>query len=107
MLLNLKTIYEPQTLDEALRLLAEPGVYPLYGGVALQRASSAAVEAAIKLDRLGLDRIETTEGALAFGSMLSLEQVRQACLDHAAGSPALRAWPRRCAPTIPKRCATP
>ena len=91
MLLNLKTIYEPQTLDEALRLLAEPGVYPLYSGVALQRASSAAVEAAIKLDRLGLDRIETTEGALAFGSMLSLEQVRQACLDHAAGSPALRA----------------
>lgn len=90
MLLNLETIYEPRTLDEALRYLSEPGVYPLYGGVALQRVSSAAVEAAIKLDHLGLDRVEANEGALAFGSMLSLEQVRQACLERVA-SPALRA----------------
>jgi len=91
MLLNLKTIYEPRTLDEALRHLAAPGVYPLYGGVALQRASNAAVEAVIKLDHLGLDRVEANEGALVFGSMLSLEQVRQACLERAAASPALRA----------------
>lgn len=91
MLLNLKTIYEPQTLDEALRRLAEPGVYPLYGGVALQRSSAPAVEAAIKLDRLGLDRVEESDDALTFGSMLSLEQVRAACLEYAAGAPTLRA----------------
>lgn len=91
MLLNLKTIYEPQTLDEALRRLAEPGVYPLYGGVALQRSSNPAVEAAIKLDRLGLDRVEESDDALTFGSMLSLEQVRVACLEYAAEAPTLRA----------------
>lgn len=90
MLLNLKTVYEPQTLDEALQRLAEPGVYPLYGGVALQRSANPAVEAAIKLNRLGLDRVEESDDALTLGSMLSLEQARQACLD--AGSvPTLRA----------------
>jgi len=91
MLLNLKTLYEPQTLDEALRRLAEPGAYPLYGGVALQRSSAAAVEVAIKLDRLGLDRVEESDDALTFGSMLSLEQVRAACLEYADGAPTLRA----------------
>ena len=90
MLLNLNTIYEPQTLDEAVRRLAEPGVYPLYGGVALQRASNPAVEAVIKLDRLGLDRLSEAENALAFGSMMSLEQVRRACLERAARVPVMR-----------------
>ncbi|NLE52547.1 MAG: hypothetical protein GX613_14195 [Chloroflexi bacterium] len=91
MLLNLKTIHEPQTLDEALQRLAEPGVYPLYGGVALQRSSNQAVEAVIKLDRLGLDRVEESDDALTFGSMLSLEQVRTACLEYADNATTLRA----------------
>jgi len=91
MLLNLKTVYEPETLDEALRRLAEPGVYPLYGGVALQRSGNLAVEAAVKLDRLGLDRVEEADEAVSFGSMLSLEQVRQACLERGTATPTLRA----------------
>ena len=91
MLLNLKTVYEPETLDEALRRLAEPGVYPLYGGVALQRSGNLAVEAAVKLDRLGLDRVEEADEAVSFGSMLSLEQVRQACLERGTAMPTLRA----------------
>jgi len=55
MLLNLKTIHKPATVEEAAGLLADPGVYPLYGGAALHRANRTDVEAALDLGQLGLD----------------------------------------------------
>lgn len=87
MLLNLKTIHKPTTLEDAIKLLAEPGTYPLYGGAALQRASNPAVEAAVNLEQLKLDFVSESDNALLLGSMLSLEEARKACLERAEKYP--------------------
>lgn len=82
MLINLKTIHKPATAEEAAALLRQPNTYPLYGGAALQRSPHAAdVEAAVDLGALGLDYVRDSEASLRLGTMLTLEQVRQACLE--------------------------
>jgi CO/xanthine dehydrogenase FAD-binding subunit len=91
MLLNLKTIHKPDSLDDARQLLAEPGTYPLYGGAALQRRSDPAVEAVVDLSRLGLDYVQDSENSLRLGTMLTLEQVRLACLERAGAHPRIGA----------------
>jgi CO/xanthine dehydrogenase FAD-binding subunit len=91
MLLNLKTIHTPATLEEAAALLAQPGTYPLYGGAALHRAANPAVEAVINLDKLGLDYVLDSENSLRLGTMLTLEQVRRACAERGEQHPRLGA----------------
>jgi CO/xanthine dehydrogenase FAD-binding subunit len=91
MLLNLKTIHRPETLDEAIMLLRDPGTFPLYGGGALQRNPRPNVQAAVQLERLQLDYVRDSENSLRLGSMLTLEQVRQACDERAEAHPRLGA----------------
>jgi aerobic carbon-monoxide dehydrogenase medium subunit len=91
MLLNLKTIHKPQTLEGAAQLLGEEGTYPLYGGVALQRNPRPEVAAAVDLAHLGLDFVRDSDNSLRLGTMLTLEQVRQACDERRAESPKLGA----------------
>ncbi len=83
MQLNLKTIHKPATLAEATSLLQQPGTYPLYGGAALQRRSNPDVTAAVDLSLLELDYVRDSDNSLRLGSMLTLEQVRQACAERA------------------------
>ena len=89
MLLNLKTIHKPATLAEAIALVQQPGTYPLYGGAALQRSGNSDVTAGIDLSQLGLAYVRDSDNSIRFGSMLTLEQVRQACLQRADESPKL------------------
>jgi CO/xanthine dehydrogenase FAD-binding subunit len=89
MLLNLKTIHKPATLAEAIALVQQPGTYPLYGGAALQRSANPDVTAGIDLNRLELDYVRDSENSLRLGSMLTLEQARQACLERADEYPKL------------------
>ncbi len=91
MLLNLKTIYKPATADDAATLLMTPGTYPLYGGVALSRAKKLDIQAGIDLSDLDLAYVRDSENSLRLGSMLTLEQVRQACQERAPESPKLGA----------------
>ncbi|HEX3049342.1 MAG TPA: FAD binding domain-containing protein [Aggregatilineaceae bacterium] len=91
MLLNLKTIHTPTTLEEAISWLAQPGAYPLYGGAALQRRSSSDVLAGVDLSQLELDYVRESENSLRLGSMLTLEQVRQACAERGEKYPRLGA----------------
>jgi carbon-monoxide dehydrogenase medium subunit len=88
-LLNLNTIFKPATVEEVAALLSRPGVYPLYGGAALQKSQNPNVMAAIEMSRLGLDYVRDSENSLRLGSMLTLEQVRQACIDRSAERPKL------------------
>lgn len=90
MLFNLKTTHQPATVEDAAALLRQPGTYPLYGGAALQRhPRPAEVEAAVDLGRLGLDFVRDSENSLRLGTMLTLEQVRLACLERGDQSPKL------------------
>jgi len=89
MLLNLKDIFRPKTVEEAAALLTRPGTYPLYGGAALQKRADPNVSAAIDLSQVGLDYVRDSDTSLRLGSMLTLEQVRQACAERGAAHPKL------------------
>lgn len=91
MLLNLKTIHTPATLEEAIALVRQPGTFPLYGGAALQRSARADVQAAVDLRQLGLDFVRDSEDSVRLGAMLTLEQVRAACAERGAEFPKLAA----------------
>lgn len=101
MLLNLTTIHKPTTLGETLLYLRESGAFPLYGGAALQRAARSDVNAVIDLSELRLDYVRDSENSLRLGTMLSLEQVRQACLQRAE-SPKLAALAETLAADFPE-----
>lgn len=91
MQLNLKTIHKPDTLEQAAELLKTPGVYPLYGGAALQRNPRPEVETAVDLGKLELAYVRDSENSLRLGTMLTLEQVREACQERAADHPKIGA----------------
>ncbi len=102
MLLNLKTVYKPTTLDDAITLLAEPGTFPLYGGAALHRHPRADVRAVVDLSRLGLDYVQDSENNLRLGAMLTLEQARKACAARAEESPRVGAIAQALAAEFPE-----
>jgi carbon-monoxide dehydrogenase medium subunit len=102
MLLNLKTIHRPATEAEALTLLQQAGHFPLYGGAALQRHPRPDVEAAIDLSRLGLDRAAERGDALRLGSMMTLERVREACLERGQAHPLLGGLARALKEDLPE-----
>jgi CO/xanthine dehydrogenase FAD-binding subunit len=89
MLLNLDTIFRPATIEEAAALLSRPGVYPLYGGAVLQKRADPNVTAGVEMSRLELDYVRDSENSLRLGSMLTLEQVRQACAERGVEHPKL------------------
>src|SRR5689334_536726 len=80
MLIRVETIHQPNTVDEAAKLVNST-VRPLYGGVALHRESPHDVVAVVNLQYLGLDHSRLESQRLLLGSMLTLEAVRQICLD--------------------------
>lgn len=79
MLANVENIYVPHTIDEAIHVLQEPHVRPLYGGVALHRESSLDVRAVVDLSQLGLDQHRAFDKGFALGSMMTLEAALAAC----------------------------
>ena len=63
--------YRPQTLDEALKLLAYPDTRPLGGGTVLMQKSDASF-AVVDLQALGLDKIHKAGGKLEIGAAATL-----------------------------------
>jgi len=71
---------EPKSLREALALLSGDGVRPMSGGTALMLMMKAGVlrpSRLVSLRRLGLDRIEVTNGELRIGSMVTLRALEK------------------------------
>jgi len=87
MLLNLRTIHRPDTIADAVALLQQPNTYPLYGGAALQRSPRPEVEIGIDVSQLALDYVHDSQNSVRLGAMLTLEQVRDACMERAAQHP--------------------
>ncbi len=83
MLLNVKTIHKPTSLDEAIQLLQHPGTYPVYGGAALQRNPPPDLEALVDVSKLGLGGIYEDQNGLRLGTLLTLEHVRELCAERA------------------------
>src|ERR1700687_5745617 len=77
MLINLRTIHRPKTLEAAVELLARPGLFPLYGtGASLIRLDLADVEEAVDLAPLvARDNNIDQDGDLHLGSASTLENI--------------------------------
>jgi CO/xanthine dehydrogenase FAD-binding subunit len=80
MLIRVNTVHQPNTLDEARELINQQ-VRPLYGGVALHRESPGDVTAVVNLSNLGLDTHQIEGNTIELGSMLTLDDARQICLE--------------------------
>src|SRR5712692_9985101 len=76
-LINLRTIHKPATLEEAVDLLARPGVYPLYGsGASLIRLDQPDIEEAVDLTHLvARDNSIDADGDLHLCSASTLEHI--------------------------------
>lgn len=82
-MLNLKEIYKPTTLADALELLRQPNTVALAGGTALNADKRRDVNAVVDLSALGLAYIKEANGAIAIGATTTLAAL--------AESPILRA----------------
>lgn len=79
MLSNLELIHKPETIEAATHLLLESAIRPLYGGVALHRESPVDVSAVVDLSLLGLEQHRAFDKGFAFGSMMTLQAMLNAC----------------------------
>jgi CO/xanthine dehydrogenase FAD-binding subunit len=68
------TYRRPQTLDEALTLLAQPGMLPLGGGTLLSHPAAGSV-GVVDLQALGLDSIKKSGNNLEIGATVTLQQL--------------------------------
>jgi CO/xanthine dehydrogenase FAD-binding subunit len=69
------TVYHrPQTLDEALKLLAQPNTLPLGGGTLLSHSQSDSVQV-VDLQALGLNTIKKSGNNLDIGATATLQQM--------------------------------
>lgn len=82
-MLNLREIHKPTTVEEALKLLQQPGTVAMAGGTELLARARRDVEAVVDLSALGLSYIRESSGAIAIGATTTLAAL--------AESPILRA----------------
>ena len=74
MLLNLRAIHTPRTLDEAAALVRQSGVFPLYGGGAyLVRWGDSHIESAVTLTKLIHDGTNSADHPAWVGAAATLE----------------------------------
>jgi len=71
-MLNLKEIYKPTTIQDALKLLQQPGTVVLAGGTALNADKRRDIQAAVDLSALRLSYIKEANGTIAIGAMSTL-----------------------------------
>jgi CO/xanthine dehydrogenase FAD-binding subunit len=70
----IREVYRPKTLEEALDLLAQPGLVPMGGGTVLNRPSSDAL-AVVDLQDLGLNTVEVKGHVLSLGATVTLAKL--------------------------------
>jgi CO/xanthine dehydrogenase FAD-binding subunit len=68
------TYHRPQTLEEALNLLAKPNFQPLGGGTVLARGPAQQIEV-VDLQALGLNTVTRKGGELQIGATVTLQQL--------------------------------
>lgn len=94
--------HRPTTLEDALRLLAEPGAVVLAGGTTLVARLADAYRAAVDLQALGLDKIAVGEQRMTVGATATL----RALVDHPATPALIRQCARREGPNTFRNAGT-
>jgi CO/xanthine dehydrogenase FAD-binding subunit len=70
----IKEYYRPQTLEEALRLIAQPDTLPLGGGTLLSRPGPAPIKV-VDLQALGLNALNPKGNSFEIGASVTLQQL--------------------------------
>jgi CO/xanthine dehydrogenase FAD-binding subunit len=85
-MLNLREVYRPESIEEALALLGRPGAVALAGGTELVSGRRRDVRAVVDLGALGLSYIRDESGAVAIGATTTLADVAESPMLRAAAN---------------------
>jgi len=78
MLINLRTIHKPTSVSEAVKLLRQTDVYPLYGGgAALIRADDQKTEEAVDLSKVVSDQCRLADDDMFLSGRATLQQIAE------------------------------
>lgn len=72
----IKEYYRPQSVEEALKLLAQPDTLPLGGGTLLSKPGPATVKV-VDLQALGLNTLSAKGNTLEIGATVTLQQLHE------------------------------
>ncbi len=106
--LDVKEVYRPKTIAEALVLLAQRDVvpHPLAGGTGLLAGTASGVEAVIDLSLLGLDSLHVDEEGLHLGATATLQDVADSPLVASWSNGLLARAARQAAPSVQRHQRT-
>ncbi len=105
-MLNLREIYRPRTIEEALELLKQPGTVVLAGGTELIASRRRDVRAVVDLAGLGLTYIRDKNGAVAIGALTTLAEVAESPILRAAANGVVAQAAHRSAASLLRNQAT-
>ena len=105
-MLNLREIYKPKTIEEAIALLARPDTVALAGGTELVASRRKDVRAVVDLSNLGLAYIRDRGGAVAIGAMTRLGDVAESPMLRAAVNGVVSQAAHRSAASLMRNQAT-
>lgn len=105
-MLNLRKVYKPTALIEALNLLQGPGTAALAGGTVLNADTRRDVTAVVDLSALGLAYISESNGAIAIGAMTTLADLDESPILRAMASSVIAQAAHRSASSILRNQAT-
>jgi CO/xanthine dehydrogenase FAD-binding subunit len=105
-MLNLREIYKPTTIQDAIKFLHQPGTVAIAGGTALISARRKDVNAVVDLSALGLSYIRDKGGALAIGATTTLADIVNSPILRAAANGVLAQAAHRTTASILRNQAT-
>ncbi len=105
-MLNLREIYKPTTIQDAIKLLRQPDTVALAGGTELIASKKKNVRAVVDLSALGLSYIRDKNGAIAIGATTTLADVNDSPILRAAANGVLSQAAHRTAASILRNQAT-
>jgi carbon-monoxide dehydrogenase medium subunit len=105
-MLNLRRIYRPKSMEEALALLVLPGTVALAGGTNLVAGRRRDVQAVVDLSDLGLAYIRDQSGAVAIGATTTLAGVAEWPMLRAAANGVVAQGAHRSAASLLRNQAT-
>ncbi len=105
-MINLTEIHKPETLEEALTLLRQPGAAILAGGSGLLAGRRDDVRSVVDLSGLELDYIREQDGAAAIGAMTRLEEIAESAALRESASGVLARAAHRSAASVLRNQAT-
>ncbi len=105
-MLNLREIYKPTTIEQALELLRQPGTVVLAGGAQLVADGRRDVQAVVDLSGLGLSYIRESGGGIAIGAMTRLAEIDESPILRALANGVIAQAAHRSAASVLRNQAT-